>query len=126
MCTLHAVVVLWVCLCVGCRFNEGEEVDEKGNAQLAELPEGLRALAEEVRELVVRSSQLAVVPDAVSTHQCSGCVVFACNVTVTVVPVVFTICDATVRRHTMSYTAACCADRPFGCRNDRLEGRMAS
>ena len=62
MCTLHAVVVLWVCLCVGCRFNEGEEVDEKGNAQLAELPEGLRAMAGEVQEHGVRSKRLAVVP----------------------------------------------------------------
>ena len=42
--------------------EEDEEGDEKGNAQLAELPEGLRALAGEVRELVVRSSRLAVVP----------------------------------------------------------------
>jgi hypothetical protein len=39
-----------------------EEGDEKGKAQLAELPEGLRALAGEVRELVVRSTRLAVVP----------------------------------------------------------------
>jgi hypothetical protein len=38
------------------------EGDEKGKAQLAELPEGLRALAGEVRELVVRSTRLAVVP----------------------------------------------------------------
>ena len=36
--------------------------DEDGNAQLAELPEGLRALAGEVRELAVRSTRLAVVP----------------------------------------------------------------
>ena len=42
--------------------EEDEEGDEKGNAQLAELPEGLRALAGEVRELVVRSTRLAVVP----------------------------------------------------------------
>ena len=41
---------------------EGEEGDEKRNAQLAELPEGLRALAGEMRELAVRSSRLAVVP----------------------------------------------------------------
>ena len=41
---------------------EGEEGDEKRNAQLAELPEGLRALAGEVRELAVRSTRLAVVP----------------------------------------------------------------
>ena len=41
---------------------EGEEEDEKGKAQLAEVPEGLRALAGEVRELVVRSTRLAVVP----------------------------------------------------------------
>ena len=42
--------------------EEDEEGDEKGNAQLAELPEGLRALAGEVRELVVRSTRLAMVP----------------------------------------------------------------
>ena len=42
--------------------EEDEEGDEKGNAQLAELPERLRALAGEVRELVVRSTRLAVVP----------------------------------------------------------------
>ena len=42
--------------------EEDEEGDEKGKAQLAELPEGLRALAGEVRELVVRSTRLAVVP----------------------------------------------------------------
>jgi hypothetical protein len=42
--------------------EEGVEGDEKGNAQLAELPEGLRALAGEVRELAVRSTRLAVVP----------------------------------------------------------------
>ena len=41
---------------------EGEEGDEKRNAHLAELPEGLRALAGEVRELAVRSTRLAVVP----------------------------------------------------------------
>ena len=34
----------------------------KGKAQLAELPEGLRAMAGEVRELVVRSTRLAMVP----------------------------------------------------------------
>jgi len=34
----------------------------KGKAQLAKLPEGLRALAKEVRELAVRSTRLAVVP----------------------------------------------------------------
>ena len=39
--------------------EEGEEGDEKDNAQLAEMPE---ALAGEVRELVVRSTRLAVVP----------------------------------------------------------------
>ena len=50
--------------------EEGEEEDEQGeegyerrNAQLAELPEGLRALAGEVRELAVRSTRLAVVPE---------------------------------------------------------------
>ena len=32
------------------------------DAQLAELPEGLRALAGEVRQLAVRSTRLAVVP----------------------------------------------------------------
>jgi len=42
---------------------EGEEGDEKCNAHLAELPEGLRALAGEVRELAMRSSRLAVVPE---------------------------------------------------------------
>ncbi len=41
---------------------EGEEDDEKRNAQLAELPEGLRAVAGDARELAVRSSRLAVVP----------------------------------------------------------------
>ena len=41
---------------------EGEEDDEKRNAQLAELPEGLQALAGEVRELAVRCTRLAVVP----------------------------------------------------------------
>jgi len=41
---------------------EGQQGDEKRNAQLAELPEGLRALAGEVRELAVRSTRLAVVP----------------------------------------------------------------
>ena len=34
----------------------------KGKAQLAKLPEGLRALAGEVRELMMRSTRLAVVP----------------------------------------------------------------
>ena len=38
------------------------EGEEEGRAQLAELPEGLRALAGEVRELAVRSTRLAVVP----------------------------------------------------------------
>ena len=38
------------------------EGEEEGKAQLAELPEGLRALAGEVRELAVRSTRLAVVP----------------------------------------------------------------
>ena len=42
--------------------EQGEEGDERRNAQLAELPEGLRALAGEVRELAVRSTRLAVVP----------------------------------------------------------------
>ena len=42
--------------------EEDEEGDEEGNAQLAEVPEGLRALAGELRELVVRSTRLAVVP----------------------------------------------------------------
>jgi hypothetical protein len=42
--------------------EDEEEGDEEGNAQLAALPEGLRALAGEVRELVVRSTRLAVVP----------------------------------------------------------------
>jgi hypothetical protein len=42
--------------------EEGEEGDEEGKAQLAEVPEGLRALAGELRELVVRSTRLAVVP----------------------------------------------------------------
>jgi len=42
--------------------DEEDEEGEKGNAQLAELPEGLRALAGEVRELAVRSTRLAVVP----------------------------------------------------------------
>jgi hypothetical protein len=42
--------------------EEDEEGDEKGKAQLAELPEGLRALAGELRELVVWSTELAVVP----------------------------------------------------------------
>ena len=41
---------------------EGQQGDERRNAQLAELPEGLRALAGEVRELAVRSTRLAVVP----------------------------------------------------------------
>jgi hypothetical protein len=41
---------------------EGEEGDEKRSAHLAELPEGLRAPAGEVRELAVRSTRLAVVP----------------------------------------------------------------
>ena len=43
--------------------EEDEEGDEKGKAQLAEVPEGLRALAGELRELVVRSTRLAVVPE---------------------------------------------------------------
>jgi hypothetical protein len=57
---------------------EGEE-----NAQLAELPEGLRALAKEVRELVVRSTRLAVVPRRVGeltrleALEVSGCTVQA-------------------------------------------------
>ena len=38
------------------------EGEEEGNAQLAEVPEGLRALAGEMRELAVRSTRLAVVP----------------------------------------------------------------
>ena len=42
--------------------EEDEEGDEEGKAQLAEVPEGLRALAGEVRELVVRSTRLAVLP----------------------------------------------------------------
>ena len=42
--------------------EEDEEGDEKGKAQLAALPEGLRALAGEVREIVVRSTRLAMVP----------------------------------------------------------------
>ena len=42
--------------------EQGEEGDERRNAQLAELPEELRALAGEVRELAVRSTRLAVVP----------------------------------------------------------------
>ena len=42
--------------------EEDEEGEEEGKAQLAEVPEGLRALAGEVRELVVRSTRLAVVP----------------------------------------------------------------
>ncbi len=42
--------------------EEDEEGDEKGQAQLAELPEGLRVMAGEVRELVVRSTRLAMVP----------------------------------------------------------------
>jgi hypothetical protein len=42
--------------------KEREVGDEDGNAQLAELPEGLRALAGEVRELALRSTRLAVVP----------------------------------------------------------------
>jgi len=40
----------------------GRGGDEKLHAHLAELPEGLRALAGEVRELAVRSTRLAVVP----------------------------------------------------------------
>ena len=48
--------------------EQGEEGDEKRNAQLAELPEGLRALAGEVRELAVRSTRLAVVPVWVHAH----------------------------------------------------------
>jgi hypothetical protein len=43
--------------------EEEDEGDEKGKAQLAALPEGLRALAKEVRELAVRSTRLAVVPE---------------------------------------------------------------
>ncbi len=43
--------------------EEEDEGDEKGNAQLAALPEGLRALAWEVRELAVQSTRLAVVPE---------------------------------------------------------------
>jgi hypothetical protein len=45
--------------------SEGEEDEEggaQGNAQLVKLPEGLRALSGELRELVVRSTRLAVVP----------------------------------------------------------------
>jgi hypothetical protein len=42
--------------------EEDEEGDEKRNAQLAELPEGLRVLAGEVRKLAVPSTRLAVVP----------------------------------------------------------------
>ena len=42
--------------------EEDEEEGDEDEAQLAELPEGLRALAGEVRELVVRSTRLAVVP----------------------------------------------------------------
>jgi len=38
------------------------EGEEEGKAQLAALPEGLRALAGEVREIVVRSTRLAMVP----------------------------------------------------------------
>jgi len=38
------------------------EGEEEGKAQLAELPEGLRALAGEVRELVMRSTRLVMVP----------------------------------------------------------------
>jgi hypothetical protein len=49
-----------------CVLPEGEDEnkDEGGEAQaqLAELPEGLRALAEEMRELTVPSTRLAVVP----------------------------------------------------------------
>jgi hypothetical protein len=41
---------------------EGQQGDERRNAQLAELPEGLRAMAGEMRELAVRSTRLAVVP----------------------------------------------------------------
>ena len=52
--------------------EEDEEGDEEGNAQLAEVPEGLRALAGEVRELVVRSSRLAVVPVWVGAHASGG------------------------------------------------------
>ena len=48
--------------CVDTQDEEEDEGDEEGEAQLAELPEGLRELAGEVRELVVRSSRLAVVP----------------------------------------------------------------
>ena len=47
---------------------EGQQVDERRNAQLAELPEGLRSLAGEVRELAVRSTRLAVVPVWVHAH----------------------------------------------------------
>jgi len=42
--------------------EKDEEGDEEGKAQLAALPEGLRALAKEVRELAVRSTRLAMVP----------------------------------------------------------------
>ena len=42
--------------------EEDEEGDEKGKAQLAALPEGLRALSGELRELAVQSTRLAVVP----------------------------------------------------------------
>ena len=42
--------------------EEDEEGDEEGNAQLAALPEGLRALSGELRELAVQSTRLAVVP----------------------------------------------------------------
>ena len=46
------------------------EGEEEGKAQLAELPEGLRALAGEVRELAVRSTRLAVVPVWVGELTC--------------------------------------------------------
>jgi hypothetical protein len=42
--------------------EQGEEGDERLSVHLAELPEGLRAMAGEVRELAVRSTRLAVVP----------------------------------------------------------------
>ena len=52
--------------------EEDEEGDEKGKAQLAALPEGLRALAGEVRELVVRSTRLAVGARVVGGAHASG------------------------------------------------------
>ena len=66
------------------------------------------------------------VPEAVKRQVSALPCVSTSKVTVVVVPVASTICEATVRRHTRSYSRSAFVPSPFALRREKSTGRIAS